>query len=120
MNELELLEAICKGIDPRTGEILDTPHNPDLDKKRLDYLDALRQALKPITSDANSPINQGKPWTQKDDIRLKSMWLSTQQNTAKNISDQFMRSEGAIIARLVKIGLYTDRDAAIEANKKRG
>ena len=34
MKELELIEAICRGIDPSDGSILDTQRDPDLDEVR--------------------------------------------------------------------------------------
>ena len=43
MLELELIEFIYQGVDPRTGELLNTPRDPVLDKHRAAYLQTLRK-----------------------------------------------------------------------------
>jgi len=46
MRELDLLEAICRGVDPCDGTTLNTPRNPILDRARLTYLAKLRSAVR--------------------------------------------------------------------------
>lgn len=125
MRELELLEAICRGVDPRDGTFLDTPRDPDLDRARLAYLGKLRRFAKrcaaiPAAADApGRPLMHGKAWTSEDDAALKKAWEVDGSATAALLGERFGRGEGAIIARLVHLGLFSDREKAAEANAAR-
>ena len=121
MLELELLEAICRGIDPRTGETLDTPREPGLDKKRVVYLAALRRLKhqlsrarqnQALTEGEVNPINIGMRWREVDDQVLRTSWLSGAKPRLKVMADTFGRTKGAIAARLVKIGIYSTLEEA--------
>ena len=120
--ELELLEAICRGVDPRDGTFLDTPRDPDLDKARLAYLERLRRMAKRSERKppaAAHPPMHGKAWSPEDDSALERAWLADGSTTAEALAARFGRVEGAIIARLVHIGLFSDRDQARAANAER-
>ena len=125
MKELELLEAICRGVDPRDGTFLDTPRDPDLDRARLAYLGKLRRFAKryaAIPAAAEMPVRplmHGKAWKPEDDEALKKAWDGDSSATAAVLGERFGRGEGAIIARLVRIGLFSDREKAAEANAAR-
>lgn len=126
MKELELLEAICRGVDPRDGTFLDTPRDPDLDRVRLSYLSKLRRMHKRFgaTGDTHGAVQakpqmHGKVWTDSDDSALACAWTSDPTVTVETLAGRFGRGEGAIIARLVHVGLCSDRDQAREANNTR-
>lgn len=125
IKELELLEAICRGVDPRDGTFLETPRDPDLDKVRLNYLAKLRRMVKRfnsssgVSSSTSRPAMHGKPWTTGDDEALSTAWESDNFATAAFLGERFGRGEGAILARLVHLGLFRDRELAREANSGR-
>lgn len=122
IKELELLEAICRGVDPRDGTFLETPRDPNLDKIRLNYLAKLRRISKRfnVPPDAalptSPPAMHGKPWATADDEALRTTWESDNSATAALLGARFGRGEGAILARLVHLGLFSDREQAREAN----
>lgn len=131
MLELELMELIYQGIDPRTGELLNTPREPMLDKRRAAYLQILRRLAKPAkvprpskaqtSAEASAkPANQGARWSEAEDQRLREVWHSTETPTLAQVAAQFERNEGGIAARLVKLGVYEDREAARVASGLRG
>lgn len=119
--ELELLEMICKGIDPRTGEVLDTPRDPILDKRRLAYLGAIRKMCRNTGNAevANDGDHRGTRWSEVDNEQLRQLWLDEPLPTLDQVAKVMGRTPGAIAARLVKIALYPDRDAAREGSRLR-
>lgn len=125
MKELELLETICRGVDPRDCTYLDTPRNPDLDKARLAYLAKLRRFAKhcaaapEVAVTTGRPPMHGKAWTAENDKALQSAWGADDATTAAVLGERFGRGEGAILARLVHLGLFSDRDQARKANARR-
>lgn len=125
IKELELLEAICRGVDPRDGTFLETPRDPDLDKVRLSYLAKLRRIAKRFNSSSAvsaptlRPAMHGKAWATADDEALKNAWTAEGSATAAALGERFGRGEGAILARLVHLGLFIDREKAHEANAAR-
>ncbi len=61
----------------------------------------------------------GSAWAKEDDQALHLAWESDATPTASALGERFGRSKGAIIARLVHIGLFADRDAARLADQAR-
>jgi hypothetical protein len=123
MLELELMELIYQGLDPRTGKLLNTPREPTLDKRRAAYFQVLRRLAKPAkqlrppktqTSQEASakPANQGARWSEAEDQRLREVWYCAEAPTLAQVAALFERNEGGIAARLVKLGIYEDREAA--------
>ncbi|NHR06520.1 hypothetical protein HA052_15110, partial [Chromobacterium haemolyticum] len=78
-------------------------------------------AEKPPTRPAAPPAagKQGAVWTVTDDQQLKTLWHSPAQPDSLAIAKQLGRSRGAILARLVRLGLFSDRDAAYQADQAR-
>lgn len=70
------------------------------------------------TKDAARPAATGKRWESWHDDRLRILW-SEHKKTCVHIADEMQRTEGAIIARLVHLGIYPDRDTAREADRVR-
>lgn len=62
---------------------------------------------------------QGAVWTVADDQQLKTLWHSPAQPDSQAIAKQLGRSRGAILARLVRLGLFSDREAAYQADQAR-
>lgn len=70
------------------------------------------------TKDATRPAEAGKRWESWHDDQLRTLW-SEHQKTCVHIADDMQRTEGAIIARLVHLSIYPDRDTAQEADRAR-
>lgn len=128
MQELDLFEAICKGIDPRDGTVLDTPRDPDLDKARLSYLGKLRRLAKRLRPVDRAPSgttagadtvypNKGKTWSLDDSKILESRWQKGE--TLDAISRDLGRTPGALSARLSSV-LGIDRELIRTQNAARG
>ncbi len=64
--------------------------------------------------------NKGSRWTTDDDRLLSDYWHAAGGFTCGEIGDLLGRSSGAIAARLVRIGVFPDRQAVREANRMRG
>lgn len=109
--EIDLIELICRGVDPRTGEVIRTPRDPRLDEARLVYLNLLRDYSASYCGntaaiESRFVIDARKPkgrWTEIDDDRLR---LQVEQGASvAQLADQFGRSQGAIWSRVSKLGL---------------
>lgn len=138
MLEHQLMELIYQGVDPRTGELLNSPRDPMLDKRRAAYLQILRRLARPVkvsrptkahASQLNDdsadkgatkkPANQGARWTEVDDRLLHEVWHSSEAPALKQVAEKFARNEGGISARLVKLGIVLDREAVREESARR-
>ena len=108
MRAKELLELLADGVNPMTGEIL-----PEEDCcNHAEIVRALHTAvtqLEKLSAKVSrpQPENAGKPWTKEEDEQL----VKEYQNgiLSSEIAKLHNRSKGAIAARLVRIGLITDR-----------
>ena len=88
-----------------SGGLLDTP----TDKKVL-----------PETLSASAkPVNHGKAWSVADDAHVLALWKSADAPSASIIATVLGRAEGSIVARLVHLGLFPDREAARAADLMR-
>lgn len=138
MLEHELMELIYQGVDPRTGELLNSPRDPMLDKRRAAYLQILRRLAgsakvsRPLKAHASQsadgvadkvvtekPANQGARWTEVDDQLLRDVWHSAEAPTLRQVAKRFERNEGGISARLVKLGIVSEREAARQESERR-
>jgi len=72
----------------------------------------------PSTSTIDIP-NAGKAWSASDDARLRASWHDPAAPNCASIAQSMGRSRAAIIARLVRIGEYPDRDAVREVDRQR-
>lgn len=64
--------------------------------------------------------NAGKAWRSSDDARLRASWHDPAAPDCATIAHNMGRSRAAIIARLVRIGEFPDRDAVRAADRERG
>ena len=71
------------------------------------------------SSSATDIPNAGKPWSASDDARLRASWHDPAAPNCASIAQSMGRSRAAIIARLVRIGEYPDRDAVRAAERER-
>ncbi|OWY40035.1 hypothetical protein CEK28_04685 [Xenophilus sp. AP218F] len=63
--------------------------------------------------------NAGRRWTEEDDGKLRRDWRGADAPSCGELALRLGRTRGAIIARLVRIGEFPDRDAAIAADRLR-
>ncbi|WP_159874780.1 hypothetical protein [Aquitalea denitrificans] len=68
----------------------------------------------------DSNPNAGKAWSASDDARLRASWHDPAAPDCASIAQTMGRSRAAIIARLVRISEYPDRDAVRAADRERG
>jgi len=107
----ELLATLADGVNPLTGEIL--AYNDSCNQGEI--VRALNTAVneldKLLTKKSKpQPDNAGKPWTKEEEERLVDEYRSG--ITTNEIAKLHNRSRGAVTARLVRLGLITDRYAA--------
>lgn len=127
LQELSIAELLCNGINPETGEILNTPRNPKVDQARLCYLKALqdlnlrmaKEEKSPSDEAKEMPSNQGAKWTGELNSHLISRWNAEDQPTVEVLAEYFGRTNESIIARLAKLGVATDREEVRVQNRKR-
>jgi hypothetical protein len=134
MLELELMELIYQGVDPRTGELLNTVRDPVIDKRRAAYLQTLRRAARAVKPakrsgsamseartplDADKPTNHGARWSEQEEAHLLERWTSAALPTLEQLAQEFGRGEAGISSRLVKLAIYPDREAArLESDRR--
>ena len=104
----KILKLLADGINPATGEPLEEYDSCNqVEVVRALHI-VLRHCNTPNENIKNSsPENAGKPWTAEDEESLCRMFdtgCSTQ-----DMCNHFQRSQGAIAARLVRLGKISDR-----------
>ena len=106
----EIIQALADGVDPYTGE-----HFPaDGPYQRADTVRALYAALEVIEKAAPKPKDPTKPraggrWTDEEVQNLRDAFSANRP--IPEIARDHGRTEGAITARLVKLGLIDDPTA---------
>ena len=98
----EILSALAEGVDPTTGEVL--PDNSVCNKGEIvRAFYAVLNHLDEKKPKKNMPANAGRPWSSKDDERLKICFESGM--TKKELCVKFERTSGSISSRLSHLGL---------------
>ena len=100
----EIISALAEGIDPTTGEVLDSENvcnKGDIVRAFYTVLDVLDR--KP---QKNMPENAGKTWTSEEEKRLRELYNSGLSK--KEISSKLCRTTGSISSRLARLGLIND------------
>ena len=103
----EIIKCLADGVNPLTGEVLppeDSCNQPEVIRAFHVILSVL-----PEKKQKSQPENAGKPWTSEDERVLAAMY--DEGKTRKEICEYFKRSTGGIVARLVRLGKISDRDA---------
>ena len=97
----QLLESLADGMDPLTGEVLpqnDICNHPDIIRALHTILRELDRERPP----KQMPENAGRPWTKEDDEELCRRFDNG--CSAKELSNAFKRTQGAITSRLKRLG----------------
>ena len=103
-----IIEALANGIDPETGEDLAAQsvfNNPQVIRALFvasNALDSLVKREKREKREKSLPANAGNAWSETEDSELLSAFDNG--NTIKDIAAKHDRTEGAIAARLMRLG----------------
>ena len=102
----QILQSLADGVNPTTGEVLaksDSCNEPDVIRALHWALKELEQTEKP-EKPAPKPghENAGMPWTEEADMELCRMFDNGLSK--RELAQHFKRSNGAIDARLIKLG----------------
>ena len=135
LRETQIIEALCNGLDPDSGEPLNTPKSPDLDALRIKFYDLLqrvdrrspRTVEKPkkpqkesrLNPDARQYKNSGVRWNPELDADLLERWLRDDVPTLETISDEIERSPLSLAFRLVHLGQAVGRESVFAMNQER-
>ena len=105
-----IVEALASGIDPETGEVLpaqSTFNSPQVIRALFVAGKALDRAAKRAERDNSLPGNAGRSWSDEEDKELLALFDSGAP--VKSIAAEHGRTQGAIAARLVRLGRIKDR-----------
>lgn len=121
--EIEIVDLLCRGIDPRDGSILNTPRDPRLDRARLNYLERLNLAARAAKKINGMPRisdfpNSGKKWSRENESIVIREWLAG--DTVDAIARVLGRSPGSIAARLVILQVFAEIYDVSSVNQSRG
>ena len=105
----EIIQALADGVDPYTGDRFpaDGPYQrADTVRALYTILEAAESGTKPKKPvDPNKPRAGGK-WTEEEEQRLRDAFHA--RKPFADIAKDHGRTQGAITARLVKLGLVED------------
>jgi hypothetical protein len=106
----ELIDALARGIDPRTGAALQAPgplDDPQVIRALFVASQLLAAAAKRVTPAPQRPGNAGKPWTAEEETLLAEAF--DQGTSLRDLAQRHGRSPGGIAARLVRLGKIEER-----------
>jgi hypothetical protein len=110
---MRIVQTLANGINPLTGEAFpDTsPYNdPAVIRALFQSLRALERLCQ--QDKGGLPTNAGKPWTPEED---NSLVASFDKGTpVRKMASEHGRTEGAIAARLVRLGRLSDRSEILK------
>jgi hypothetical protein len=115
----QVIEALARGIDPETGELLpeDNPINsPYVIRALFLAAQALGQRVdspkadKPARAKAAAPTNAGKAWTEDEAQQLAAAFDAG--SDVATLAQAHGRTPGAIRARLIRMGRLQDDASA--------
>lgn len=99
---LEVVRLLSEGVDPLTGEVL--PNNHLINQPQvIRALCHARELLQNRVASKVRPENQGKPWLEHEERRLREAFQHGDK--IKDMAAAHKRSTGAIRSRLEKLGL---------------
>ena len=105
---IEIICALADGVDPHTGEMFSagSPYqNPETVRALFEALKGLEVLDSRSKRTQSLPQNAGKSWSKEEDQLLVSRFESG--TAIKDLSVQHARTQGAIHARLIKLGKLT-------------
>jgi len=106
----KIVDALANGIDPETGEVLPAQsifNSPQVIRALFVAVQALEKAAKRADRDNSLPSNAGRAWSDDEDKELLAAFDSG--TPVKEIAAHHGRTQGAIAARLVRLGRIKDR-----------
>ena len=106
----KIIESLANGIDPETGEILpaqSTFNSPQVIRALFAAGKALDSASKRAERNNSLPGNAGQSWSDEEDHDLLTIFDAG--TPVKEIAAKHGRTQGAIAARLVRLGRIKDR-----------
>jgi len=101
----KIIESLANGTNPNTGETLpaESPLNsPHVIRALFLAAHALERAARQKRRSSSLPGNAGKAWSEEEDQMLLAAFDSGLP--VKEIARKHARTEGAITARLVRLG----------------
>jgi len=102
---IEIVKSLADGVDPHTGERFpSTSSYQNADTVRALYmaLDGLDRVKRSKAKQTDGPPKAGKPWTPEEEQRVLDQFDA--KVDVSQISQELERTEGAIWARLEKLG----------------
>ncbi len=100
----EIIIALSEGIDPTTGELLESTHVCNKGEVVRAFYTIIHELDYKKTK--NSPENAGKPWSTEEERRLEILYSGGMSQKA--IAKELGRTPGSISSRLEKLGLKND------------
>ena len=102
-----LLTALAEGIDPITGERFedDSPYMHAKIRAALKFALTMRDPRKPRGEAKEGLANVGKPWLEEDRARVAEAFR--QGTSIKEIAREMQRTDGSILAELIKQGVVS-------------
>ena len=100
-----IIEALANGVDPETGEVLSAQsvfNNPQVIRALFIATNALDSLAKREKREKTLPDKAGKAWSELEDSELLSAF--DVGRSIKDIAAKHSRTEGAISARLIRLG----------------
>ena len=100
-----IIEALANGVDPETGEVLSAQSvfNPQVIRALFIAKNALDSLAKREQREKTLPDKAGMAWSKLEDSELLSDF--DVGRSIKDIAAKHGRTEGAIAARLIRLGL---------------
>lgn len=108
---LEVIDALCEGVNPQTGELLNEQscfNQPGGIRALHAAKLALERAIVAEKRKSTLPEKAGCPWSQQEDKELGEDFDGGM--SVKSIASKHRRTIGAISSRLVHIGKIADSD----------
>ncbi|MBA2408266.1 MAG: hypothetical protein H0V62_00275 [Gammaproteobacteria bacterium] len=102
---LQTVRSLADGIDPVTGEVFpdDSPYQyPSVIRSLYEAVKALEHAEERQRREQRLPGNAGKAWDDEEDKLLIERFDAAM--STKELAQQHDRTEGAVQARLEKLG----------------
>ncbi|MDE2058499.1 MAG: hypothetical protein KGL31_13980 [candidate division NC10 bacterium] len=118
---IRIIEALANGADPVTGELLpeSSPYNhPKVIRALFQTLEALERLNERGKRQRIMPPNAGRPWTEEEDRLLSEAFDGG--TSMKDLALKHGRTDGAIAARLVKLGKVSERAEAYDRTANPG
>ena len=116
---IRILQALAEGVDPHTGEVYppDSPYqNPQVIRALFFALRALESKQGNKQPKRDLAENAGAPWAASEDESLCKRFDAGAG--VNEIAREHGRTEGAIRARLVRLGKIDARYSVAVANRR--